>query len=161
MLAALVLLCASCASLVASYTASMYDVSVETWSDKASRAFSRQSYCPVSRVSVVPRYDLEPVSRGAAPSLPPPPPASIASDPERVAIWRHVHGQASMTAEQKALQEALAKLPKRPNVYEVSGCDQRGLFYCRHYGGGSAHLGCDALAAEDVGTREQPIPRAP
>jgi hypothetical protein len=76
-LAPLVLLCAS---FVASYYASMYYVSVETWSDKASRAFSRQNYCPVSRVSVVPRYCRR------------------------------------------------------------SGCDQRGLFYCRHY-------------------REQPIPR--
>lgn len=84
----------------------------------AREQFSKQHACPESRVEVRPRGDLRvwDVLVGVTPQ----PPPDVASDPERIALFR---------ANQ---QDQNDRMQSSCELYEVRGCSQQQLLCCAH-----------------------------
>ena len=84
----------------------------------AAQYFVRSQTCPRDRVAVVERPDLPPhvVLRGADA----PPPADIAADPGRLALWN------KQQADRNADIDDVAK------TYRVTGCQQATTYICWH-----------------------------
>jgi hypothetical protein len=152
--AALALLCgAGCASLCGS----SYDLSVGCWSDEARARFSDRYDCPGSQIEVVPRPDLKLATRSSdpPPTSPLPAPPEIGSDPATIAAWNVNQARVMrFYDERRERQKALAKRPQRstqPKIYTASGCGiGKFYYYCRHYGGGTGHYGCEQISVDDL-----------
>ncbi len=91
--------------------------------DGARDHFVKALSCPADRVTVKARPDL-----GYGDLLPAPPaaapPAEVAADPERLALWKEQ--QARAKADRRANADA------RYDVFEVSGCGRTARLGCRH-----------------------------
>lgn len=99
----------------------------------AAEEFSRQFSCPVSKVDVHARSDLK-ASEILFGNLPPAvPPADVANDPERLAVWTE--------NERKAMKAADSTC----EVFEVKGCNEEALYCC-----GRARTG-RGVSTSDVG----------
>ena len=90
-------------------------------------SFVQGNSCPPDRVSVVAIPDYQD-------PLPPdpPPPADVAADAGRLAVWRQQHEAARKEGGQ--WQCSSTDLLGRPDrtMYEVTGCGQRQVYCCHH-----------------------------
>ncbi len=102
---------ASAASL-----ALLWLASCATSSGAARRVFIYAKSCPDDRVEEHRRADLIP---HRAATVEPSPPPDVASDPDRLRVWRQAQDQ-----------RRAAEAAHPCNIYEVSGCGQRVLYCC-------------------------------
>ncbi len=91
----------------------------------AKDAFVKQFSCPEIRVTATRRKDIQ-AKDLAPPYVAPPPPASVASDPGRLAVWKANHPS-------PAVDDSL-------QVIELQGCGHHMLWACRQ---GKKLLLCD------------------
>ncbi len=82
----------------------------------AQEEFTTKFSCPKDRVKVVPRSDLKAFDITFGTRAPPP--ADVASDPARLAIW------------QKKQDDTEASWNAGTPVFEVTGCDKDVIFTC-------------------------------
>ena len=97
--------------------------------DGAKEEFSKQHTCPPPRVQSRERtdvdiYDLEHPGRAS-----PTPPAEVAADPERLAMWQQA--RAAKEERDRAIDKSYYHL------FEVRGCSHTVLYKCKKPGRGS------------------------
>lgn len=97
--------------------------------DGAKENYAQAYSCPMERVEIRKRPDIRPsqVSIGG----PPKPPADVAADPGRLAVW------------QRDENERAAKLDDYETVYELRGCDHQVLWVCAR---ATSHVGGNGIA---------------
>ena len=102
----------------------------ESLDDEARDDFAAEFSCPMNRVEVRPRPDIDGYTavHGKAPA----PPAEIAKDPGRLAVW------------QKDLDERRSH--NYGTVYEVRGCSHGKLYTCSR-SVGSSHSSTSSLCS--------------
>jgi len=85
----------------------------------AKEQFSKDVSCPVDLVESRERADLQP-SSFETPSTGPQPPAAVAADPARLAVWRQNHPQVTTASD------------GQNDIYEARGCDTQAFYKCHH-----------------------------
>jgi hypothetical protein len=85
--------------------------------------FVRALACPAERVTVKARPDLRYGDLIGAPTASAPP-AEVAADPERLALWKEQRARAQA--------DGRANANARYDVFEVSGCGHTAQLGCRH-----------------------------
>jgi hypothetical protein len=113
-------------------------------------AFSQRYACPEGRISTRERPDL-PYHRFVCPraeACEEHPPAELAGDPERIALWRRVTYGGTEGPAERLDEHATVTL-------EVSGCGVRRFYACtRVYRRGRAPVDCAGSALLDLGAKE-------
>jgi hypothetical protein len=120
------------------------------------RTFSEKYLCPADRMTTRDRADL-PLRRFACEGAAATsarcggrPPDEVARDPERLALWRRIKGEALGTLEDRFT-----------GVFEVSGCGEHRFYTCpltSWRGVETPH--CDPGSILDLGTKEPPADQA-
>ena len=99
----------------------------------ATEEFAADFTCPADRVEVRPRTDIQP--NDLRRQKPPAPPADVAADPERLALFLE---------QQKKKADAANRLCE---VFEARGCGNQVLYCCRHAsqnrGARAGQISCD------------------
>ncbi len=80
----------------------------------AQEEFTSSFSCPKERVTVTPRPDLKAAVFGSRPA----PPADVAADPARLAVW------------QKKEDDLQSTWNNSTTVFEVAGCDKDVIYKC-------------------------------
>jgi hypothetical protein len=88
--------------------------------------FSRTHSCPVEQVQAKARSDVKHSDFSSWPT----PPADVAADPNRRAVW------------EKNLQEQKDGLDRQSSVFEVSGCGRSVYLACKRRSGNAAQVVC-------------------
>jgi hypothetical protein len=87
--------------------------------DGAKEQFSKDFSCPTERVLTRDRNDLHP-SSFTSPSPMPKPPADVAADPARLAVWQQNHRQDPTAYDSYS------------DIEEARGCDRQAFYECHH-----------------------------
>jgi len=108
----------------------------------AQMLFAQNETCPADRITVTARPDVPPHTILAHGGGDPPP--EIASDPERMALWAHQHG------------DDLGAIDSAWRTFAVSGCNTQSLYVCQHPSGAdfdaqNGHIVGDGSVRRDDG----------
>jgi hypothetical protein len=95
----------------------------------AKEHFSQDATCPEDRVEVRARTDLKPSMWLPKET----PPASIAADPGRLAMW------------QDARDQRLASTDSRDDIFEARGCGQQKVYACHRHNKDLGYIMCSSF----------------
>jgi len=104
----------------------------------AKEQFSKDVSCPVDLVESRERPDLH-SSSFEAPSPGPQPPAAVAADPARLAVWRQNHTRDATASD--GLND----------IYEARGCDTQAFYKCHHPSKHALQASCSRVTSVPPG----------
>jgi hypothetical protein len=113
-------------------------VACQSLADGAKEQFSKDYSCPLERVESRDRRDLQP-SSFLTPSPMPKPPADVAADPARLALWQQNHRQDS------------TGFDSVHDVEEARGCGKEAFYECYRYQKHATRVGCGSVPQVPAG----------